>query len=338
MVSSTIGIALLAAALVALGELLHRWRCRRIALLAFPGGSPRPWTVVTPLLRIIAVTVLAWGLATLFLNNPAELAGEMRQAAAKRLVIALDVSPSMDLTDAGPTGGESRARRARELLRSLLARTDLTGVRQSIVALYNGARPVVVDTVDPEVIRNVLDDLPLEHAFSPGKTTLYEAITACGTLAQGGTAAPDARPQPWPPGQARLIVISDGDSVAPTQAVRLPPAFAGTLVIGVGDATRGMSIDGHLSRQESSTLRQLAGRFGGSYHDGNRRHVPTDLLAELFPARGDHQRSGLGDLALAAVVAGAALLALLPVALALAGAPHPARPQAHPRSSTHVAA
>ena len=342
MVSSAIGIALLAAALVAVGELLHRWRCRRIALLAFPGGAPRPWTAVAPVLRITAASLLALGLSTLFLNNPAELAGEMRQAATKRLVIALDVSPSMDLTDAGPAGGESRARRARDLLRSLLARTDLTGVRQSIVALYNGARPVVVDTVDPEVVRNVLDDLPLEHAFSPGKTTLYEAITACGTLAQGGATATDARPQPrpqpWPPGQARLIVISDGDSVAPTQAVRLPPAFAGTLVIGVGDATRGMSIDGHLSRQESSTLRQLAGRFGGWYHDGNRRHVPTDLLAELFPAKGDHQRSGLGDLALAAVVAGAALLALLPVALALAGAPRPAHPQAHPRSPTHVTA
>ena len=254
-------------------------------------------------------------------------------------MIALDVSPSMDLPDAGPDGRESRAHRAREVLRSLLTRTDLTGVRLSIIALYNGARPVVVDTVDPEVVRNVLDDLPLEHAFSPGKTTLYDAISACATLAQGAAATPEARPQPWPPGQARLIVVSDGDSVAPTQAVRLSPAFASALIIGVGDATRGMSIDGHLSRQESSTLRQLAGRFGGWYHDANRRHVPSDLLAGFLPTSGDHQRSGLGDLALAAVVAGSALLALLPLALALAGAPLPAHPHVRPlRSSAHVTA
>ena len=76
MVSSAIGIALLAAALVAVGELLHRGRCRRIALLAFPGGAPRPWTAVAPALRITAASLLAWGLSTLLLNNPAELAGE----------------------------------------------------------------------------------------------------------------------------------------------------------------------------------------------------------------------------------------------------------------------
>ena len=347
MVISPMGMALAIAALMALGEWLHQRRCRRIALLAFVGGAPRTWVSAVPWLRIAAATLVTWGLTTLLVNNPADLAGEDRQAATKRLVIALDVSPSMDLNDAGPNGRESRAQRARDVLRSVLSRADLTGVRLSIVALYNGARPVVVDTIDPEVVRNVLDDLPLEHAFSPGKTTLYEAIAACATLAQGSRDGSLARPQPWPPGQARLIVVSDGDSVAPAQSVRLPPAFSGTLVIGVGDATRGMSIDGHLSRQESSTLRQLAGRFGGSYHDGNRRHVPSELLAELFPTRGNHRRTGLGDLALAAVVAGAALLALLPALLALAGAPRFAHPLtlqpvhalAHsPRSSSHVPA
>jgi Ca-activated chloride channel family protein len=201
----------------------------------------------------------------------------------------------MDLADAGPSGNETRGHRARDLVRSLLTRSNLPGVPISIVALYNGAQPVVIDTIDPEVVANVLDDLPLEHAFSPGKTTLYEAITACGTLAQGFSLSAKTRPQPWPPGQARLVIVSDGDSVVPTQAMRLPPAFAGTLVIGVGDPARGMSIAGHLSRQESTTLRQLAGRFGGWYHDGNRRHVPTELLGELFPARGEYNRAGLGE-------------------------------------------
>ncbi len=346
MVISAFSIALITAALVTLGELFHHWRCQRIALLAFPGGIPRPWTGIAPVLRIIAASLLGWGLGTLLLTNAGELAGEMRQAATKRLVIALDVSPSMDLRDAGPDGNETRDHRARDVLRSVMARADLTGVRISIVALYNGARPVVVDTIDPEVVRNVLDDLPLEHAFTAGKTTLYEAITACGTLAQGVAAKPGERPQPWPSGQARLIVVSDGDSVAPTVAARLPPAFAGTLVIGIGDATRGKSIAGHLSRQESSTLRQLAGRLGGNYHDANRRHVPTDMLGELFPTRGEYNRAGLGELALAAIAIGAALLALLPIALALAGAPRPAQPlnPAHslstvhpPRRSTHAA-
>lgn len=334
MVISPIGIALIIAALVGSGEFLHRWRCQRIALLAFPGGTPRTWTAVAPLLRTVAATALGWGLSTLMLVPQDDLVGQLRQAATKRLVIALDVSPSMDLRDAGPDGLDTRANRARDVLRSVLARADLNGTRISIIALYNGARPVVIDTVDPEVIRNVLDDLPLEHAFKAGKTTLYEAISIGVTLAQGEQGMTTNRPQPWPPGQAQFIVVSDGDSVPPTQALRLPSAFASALVIGVGDVSRGLSIDGHLSRQESANLQQLAGRLGGRYHDGNRRHVPTELLANYFPTRGEYRRTGLGDLALAAVMIGSAILAFLPVALALLGAPLSAHP---PRSSAHAA-
>jgi len=295
MVNTAVGIASVVAIIVAVGDLLHHWRSRRIALLAFPGGTPRAWTAIAPFARIIAAALLGWGLTTLVMT--------------------------------GPNGHESRASRARDILRSILSRIDLTHTQMSIVALYNGAKPVVIDTIDPEVVRNVLEDLPLDHAFTPGKTTLYDAIATCNTLATGSAIGPNAVPQPWPPGQAHLIIVSDGDSAPPTDIVRLPSAFAGALVIGVGDASRGLSIDGHLSRQESSTLHQLAGRFGGHYFDGNRRHLPTDLLAELFPTRGEYRRTGLGDLALVAVVIGSAILAFLPALLDLAGAPHPVRPK-----------
>jgi len=332
MVMSPATIALAVAVVFALGEWLHARRIRRVARLAFADGVARPWTMLAAPLRIAGAALCSWGLATLLLSASADLAGSRREAAARRLVVALDVSPSMDLIDAGPDGRSSRARRAREVLNSLLARADVSSVRISVVALYTGAKPVVVDTIDPEVVRNVLDDLPLDFAFDAGPTELYASLATCAELARG-TSVPGQRPDPWPPGQARLIVVSDGDSLPPTAAVHLPSAFAGALVIGIGDPVRGTNIAGHQSRQEAGTLRQLAGRLGGAYHDGNRRQVPSEMIAELLPVRGDHQRSGLGDLAIAAVAVGASLLALLPVALACAGAGHPLPPL---RSIIHV--
>jgi hypothetical protein len=44
----------------------------------------------------------------------------------------------------------------------------------SVVAVYNGAKPVVIDTKDFEVMRNILGDLPMHHAFRSGKTKLFD--------------------------------------------------------------------------------------------------------------------------------------------------------------------
>ena len=88
-------------------------------------------------------------------------------------------------------------------------------------------------------------------------------------------------------------------------------------------ARRGQNIDGHLSRQDASTLRQLASRLRGVYHDVNEKHLPSERLAELaksLPMR-DAASKGRREWALAAVGAGAILLAGLPIALAFAGSP-----------------
>ena len=44
---------------------------------------------------------------------------------------------------------------------------------------------------------------------------------------------------------------------------RMPASVAGVLVVGVGDPQAGMFIDGHQSRQDVSTLRQIAARLRG---------------------------------------------------------------------------
>jgi Ca-activated chloride channel family protein len=268
---------------------------------------------VAPFLRVGAMGALAWGFVTLvFIAPEAARHAQIPEGGYRHLVIALDVSPSMQLTDAGPTHQTRRAQRASEVLMSVLSRLALDQVRISVVAFYNGAKPVVVDTYDLEVVRNIINDLPLDYAFDIGKTKLMDGVRESANLAH-----------PWQPASTTLVIVSDGDTLPDTGMPELPRSIAKVIVIGVGDPVAGSYIDGHQSRQEAVVLRQLAQRLRGVYHDANERHLASQeilALSGLVPLR-DVENRGRREAAIAAVGIGAALLAWLPVALALAGSP-----------------
>jgi Ca-activated chloride channel family protein len=298
--------------LALLAEYLHARKTRRIAPLAFgPTRRPRAWTTLTPILRAAGLTLIIWGLVTLYLIDPKpRQAKTIADKDMKRLLIVLDVSPSMDITDAGPTLSQTRGKRAAELLQSILGRIILEQTRVTIIAVYNGALPVVIDTKDYTVIKNILNDLPLAHAFDFGKTKLLEGIREATNTAK-----------PWREKSTTLIVVSDGDTVPDAGMPELPRSIVKTLVIGVGDSRTGKFIDGHTSRQDSSTLRQIATRLRGVYHDGNEKHLPSETitdLAEAVPMSTD-QKIGRRELALASVTLGGMMIAAVPIALALFG-------------------
>jgi Ca-activated chloride channel family protein len=313
MVTGWITAALLAACWV--GEWLHARRSARLKHLAFgPAARPRAWLSAAAPLRVLAMGLLGWGLLVLLAADRAPWdagdAAAAKPAAVRHLVIALDVSPSMQLPDAGPSGTQQRAERARQVVRSILDRLDLRRMRVSVVAFYSGARPVVIDTFDPDVVANILDDLPLEHAFTPGKTNLYEGVKSAAEVGKA-----------WPVKSATLLLVSDGDTLPARETPRLPPAYTGNFIIGVGNAYHGMFIDGHSSRQDADSLRQLALRIGGEYFDANGRHLPSaDLLSlgQWLPVN-EHLGAGLRELAIGAAVAGAALLTAIGVALGTVG-------------------
>jgi Ca-activated chloride channel family protein len=289
---------------------------RRVALLAFgPRGRPAPWARAAPWLRAAAAGLAAWGLATLLALEPRQHAapGERplpRKVDVRHVLIALDVSPSMRLVDAGPAGAQSRMQRAREVLESFFRRVPLEEFRISVVAFYNGAKPVVVDTADIEVVRNILGDLPMEFAFRSGETRLFDGLERAAEIAR-----------PWNPGSATLVLVSDGDTVPARGMPRMPDSVGGVLVVGVGDPSSGRFIDGRQSRQDVATLRQVATRLGGTYHNANERHLPSVLIGDLTGAgaRGALERLTRREYALLASAAGAFLLALLPVLLQAAG-------------------
>lgn len=313
-----VALTVAAFALAVIAEWLHAVRVRRIASLAFgPLARPRRWVAVAAPARIAAIAAIAWGLAILLIDEPRESTDTGVQP--RHLVVALDVSPSMTIGDAGANRSVTRGQRARDLVRSLLERIDRGRLLVSVIAFYNGAKPVVVDTKDPEVVGNVLADLPLEYAFEVGKTRMYDAVASAAEIGKA-----------WRPGSAVFVLVSDGDTLPATAPPVLPPAFSDTLVIGVGDAARGTMIADHASSQDASSLRQLAARLHGRYHDGNVRHLPSKQLGGFAVAAAGPARTGLAWWALIAVCAGAAVEALLPPALIAFGSPMPSRRRSSP--------
>jgi Ca-activated chloride channel family protein len=320
---------LAAAVLCAVAELLHTRRTRRMARLAFGAtGRPRAWVAVVPWVRAIAVAAVCWGLIVLLRVDAATWDGSQtskeKNQPIHHLVIALDVSPSMDLKDAGPKEDQTRADRARDVLRSVLDRVNLRRTRISLVAFYTEARPVVVDTFDREVVDNILNDLPLEHAFQAGKTNLYSCVESAVQI--GRT---------WAPQSASLIVVGDGDTLPSTKIPVLPVSYGGKLIVGVGHPYRGTFIDDHSSRQDSQSLSRLALQLGGHYQDANTRHVPTEQLKRLDASMPliDRGVLELRDVAIWAVLLGAVALATATPALALLGSSSGRRRAAGPSSA-----
>ena len=105
--------------------------------------------------------------------------------------------------------------RARELMDSFFDRVPIDLYRVSIIATYNGAKPVVIDTTDYDVVRNVLGDLPMHYAFPAGKTKIFAGLEEAAKLAR-----------PWNPGSALLILLTDGTPSRPRacRPCRLPSA------------------------------------------------------------------------------------------------------------------
>jgi Ca-activated chloride channel family protein len=308
-------LALLAAAgalvFALLAEWLHSRRVRRVARLAFgPAERPAPWARAAPALRVLAASALAWGLTTLLAVEPRRWSAEGAPADEEQdwahVLLVLDVSPSMRLSDAGPSGEESRMQRARALMESFFDRVPLDRYRVSVVAFYNGAKPVVVDTKDFEVVRNILGDLPMHHAFQSGKTKLFDGLEEAAKIAK-----------PWNPRSTTVVVLTDGDTVPAQGMPRMPASVRSVLVVGVGDPRVGKFIDGRQSRQDVSTLRQVAARLSGTYHDGNEKQLPSALIAEStgLDVEEGLERLTRREYALIACVAGSGLLAFLPLLL-----------------------
>jgi len=297
--------------LTALAEWWHARKVARLARLAFgPAAAARTWTRVAPFLRVLALAAFTWGFAVMYqLHLAAGKDGRPEPKESPRLIFVADLSPSMLLKDAGPEGKQTRRERMRAEVESILMRVG-GDLRYGVVGFYTEARPVVMDAHDPELVRNVFNGLPVQYVMKAGSTDLGTAINAAVKVVEG-----------LPPQTVRLIVFTDGDTVPLQPILPRPKSVKDVLVLGVGNPRKGTFIAGHQSRQDAEVLSTVARALRGAYHDVNEKHLPTDALGDLVvrtaPAK---QGLDLAQLAVLAMALGAAVLALLPVALQYFGA------------------
>ena len=302
-------IVFVAALIIALGsEWLHSVRISRISKLVFgPSEKPALWARAAPFARCIAVAGAGWGLLTLLEINPKVYkAKTVEESEIQHVVIVLDVSPSMKLEDAGKDGSLSRRRQAFKLMESFFKRVPMDQMRLSLIAVYNGAKPVVVDTRDADVVRNFLDGVDMYTAFESGKTHLFDGLELAAEISEG-----------WRRGSTTIILLSDGDTVPAKGMPQMPKSVEHILVVGVGNPVTGTFLDGKNSKQDSSTLRQIALRLGGNYHNGNEKNLPGETIGYLTAVENESpfKRLTRREYALATLAISTIMLALLPVML-----------------------
>ena len=260
--------------LASAAEWLHIRRTARVSMLAFGKTTLPGWVIAGSALRALSLTGLVWASVVLLrIDGGSAKVREDKQAQPQHLLVALDVSPSMMIKDAGPAGNQRRRERAAAVFSSVLSRLDTRRVRVSVVAFYTTAKPVVVDTSDMNVVNNILADLPLEYAFKEGRTNMYAGVREAAKLAR-----------PWKPGSTTLVIISDGDTLPDSTLETLPPSISDCIVLGVGNSFRASPVGDTASKQDSVSLKTLAARLRGEYFDGNTSHLQSSVLGSLSMA------------------------------------------------------
>lgn len=295
--------------LVMAAEKLHQRRCRATARLATgPSGQGRRWASFVAPLRSICLAAMAWAAVTLYFDCggvfQSAQSGAERKEHHEQVVFVADLSPSMLLEDAGTNRDLRRLERGSEVVDAILRRISGDSV-YSVIGFYTSAIPVILEAEDAELVRNVFAGLPVWYVMEEGKTDLGTGVRfALEQIAE------------FPEDSTTVFICTDGDTIGMGSIQKPPKSVRNIYVLGVGDPLQGTFIDDHMSRQNASTLRTLAGRLGGEYIGVNEKHVSTLSLGGLAAGvGGSKQRMDLADLAIYVFAAAAMVLAAIPVAL-----------------------
>ncbi len=302
-------ITLLVAVIAMAAEVVHLRRLDKVKQLVFgPRGRPARWTMAVPVLRVAALSAATWGFLSLLLvvESRVHNTSEIPENEYKHLVLVVDVSPSMHLEDAGIDGDRTRRQRASDILESLFNRIPMRQFKITIIGVYTDAKMLLKDSKDHEVVRHIMEKMPMWHAFKPGKTNLMAGITEAAKVAKG-----------WNPRSAYILMLTDGDTVPTSGMPNLPASVSEFFVVGVGDANSGSFIDGHQSRQDINTLRQIANRLRGSYHNGNQKQLTSQLVNKFIQTDEDEKQTKWTrrEWSLLAAIVGSSIFAVIPILL-----------------------
>ena len=302
-------VAVAVALLAVIAEVFHLKRIDRVKHLAFgPSGRAAVWTWLVPVFRVLGIAIACWGFLSLWLVVDAQVhkSGIINENEYRHLILVVDVSPSMQVEDAGPEGDRTRRQRCSDILESLFNRIPMRQFKLTFIAVYSDAKPLLEDSKDHEVVRHIMEKMPMWHAFKPGKTDLMAGVRQAAKIAK-----------PWNPRSTHVLVLTDGDTIPAKGMPKLPASVDQFLVVGVGSPNSGTFVHDHQSRQDVNTLRQLANRLRGDFHNGNQKQLSSQLVSRFAESRDQEvvEEWTRREWALMATLVGSSVLACIPLLL-----------------------
>jgi Ca-activated chloride channel homolog len=225
--------------------------------------------------RHLAFGVVALGLATLVVSLavPSTEVRVPRERAT--VVMAVDVSLSMQATDIEPDRFRAMQKAAKEFVDVLPERINL-----GLVSFAGTATNLVPPTTDRAQVSNAIDNLDLAES-----TAIGEAIFSSLTAIENFQSTIDTATEELPP--ARIVLLADGYNTvgrADTQAIdaaRAAGVPVSTIAFGTDYGT--LDLDGETVPVpvDRATLEEIAESTGGSYSEAATAAELEEVYADL---------------------------------------------------------
>jgi Ca-activated chloride channel homolog len=225
--------------------------------------------------RHLAFGVVALGLATLVVSLavPSTEVRVPRERAT--VVMAVDVSLSMQATDIEPDRFRAMQKAAKEFVDVLPGRINL-----GLVSFAGTATNLVPPTTDRAQVANAIDHLDLAES-----TAIGEAIFTSLTAIENFQSTIDTATEDLPP--ARIVLLSDGYNTvgrADTQAIdaaRAAGVPVSTIAFGTDYGTLDLEGETVPVPVDRTTLKAIADDTGGSYSEAASASELEQVYADL---------------------------------------------------------
>jgi Ca-activated chloride channel family protein len=225
--------------------------------------------------RHVAFGLLALGLATLVVSlaKPSTEVRVPRERAT--VVMAVDVSLSMQATDIQPDRFRAMQSAAKEFVDVLPDRINL-----GLVSFAGTATTLVPPTTDRAQVANAIDNLDLAESTAIGEA-VFTSLTAIENF-QSTVEAGDAKPPP-----ARIVLLSDGQTTVgreDTQAIdaaRAAGVPVSTIAFGTDYGTLELQGETVPVPVDRAALKKIADETGGSYSEAASAAELEQVYADL---------------------------------------------------------
>jgi Ca-activated chloride channel family protein len=266
---AAVGLLLICYAVLQLRRAKYVARFSNVELLGSVAPRRPGWRRhLTFALLLIGLTVLSIGVA-----RPSAAVRVPRERAT--VVLAVDVSLSMEASDVLPTRIAAAQTAAKKFVDLLPARINL-----GLVSFARHGNVLVPPTVDREAAKKAIDGLQLENYTAIGEA-VFSSLDAIRVFSQATTAKGD-KPPP-----ARIVLMSDGANTT-GRSVRDAAAAAAkakvqisTIAFGTDSGT--VTFDGQTIPvpADKPTLNFLAQSTGGSFHTAASAQALESVFANV---------------------------------------------------------